>query len=207
VRNLGLKFSNDLKLSHHVANATKNAYYVLSKIRNTFTYFDSELVKLLYTSLIRPHLEFAIPVWNPYLKKDIDVLERVQHKITKLVPTLRNRQYDTRLERMSLIRHEKRRVRGDLIQFFKCINDIDQIIWFKNLIIRDRSNISGPAAGVRNSDLSYSRQLVKNCQIRENFFTNRVIDFWNDLPVSVKQAGSVNIFKARLDKLKYFSVI
>jgi hypothetical protein len=134
-------------------------------------------------------------------------MERVQHKITKLVPSLRNKPYNTRLKQMSLISHEKRRVRGDLIQFFKCVNDIDQIIWFKNLIIRDRSHIDGPAAGVRNSNRSYNRQLVKNCQIRENFFTNRVIDYWNDLPDSVKQAGSVNIFKARLDKLKYFSDI
>jgi ribonuclease P/MRP protein subunit RPP40 len=52
-----------------VEKATKSAKSIKAHIKNSFRYFDAELVRLLYVSLIRPHLEFAVPVWNPYLKK------------------------------------------------------------------------------------------------------------------------------------------
>ena len=52
--------------------------------------------KKLYTSYVRPLLEFAIPVWNPYLKGDKDTLERVQHRATKISSSLKNKKYDAR---------------------------------------------------------------------------------------------------------------
>ena len=47
-------------------------------------------------SIIYAHLEFEVPVWNPYLKKDIDKIEDIQHKATRLVPTLRKMDYKDR---------------------------------------------------------------------------------------------------------------
>ena len=51
---------------------------------------------------MRPHLEYAVPVWNPYLKKDIDKLEDIQHKATRLVPELRKKEYGERLSKLRL---------------------------------------------------------------------------------------------------------
>ena len=45
---------------------------------------------------VRPHLEYAAPVWNPSLKKDIDMLENVQHRATRLVPCLKKESYEVR---------------------------------------------------------------------------------------------------------------
>ena len=72
-----LKWENQ----NQVNKAVKSGNSVIAQIKNSFTYFDSSLVKLLYVSLVRPHLEYAVSVWNPYMKKDIDKLESVQHKI------------------------------------------------------------------------------------------------------------------------------
>ena len=72
------------------------------------------LVRLLYVSLVRPHLEFAVPVWNPYMKKDIEKLENIQHRATRLAPNLRKKGYEFRLTTLEI-----RRKRGDLIQFYK----------------------------------------------------------------------------------------
>ena len=65
--------SSDLKWVTQVDKATKAAKAIIAQIRNSFSYFDAELVRLLYVSLlsVKPHLEYVIPVWNPYLKKDI----------------------------------------------------------------------------------------------------------------------------------------
>ena len=82
--------------------AVKTANSVIAQIKNSFTYFDSSLVKLLYVSLVRPHLEYAVSVWNPYLRKDIDKIESVQHRATRLVPCLRRKPYELRLIKLQL---------------------------------------------------------------------------------------------------------
>ena len=111
-RDLGLMVSSDLKWSTQVEKATKSAKAIIAQIRNSFRYLDEELVRLLYVSLVRPHLEFAAPVWNPYLKKDIEKLEEIQHRATRLVPKLRKKEYEYRLERLRLTTLETRRKRG-----------------------------------------------------------------------------------------------
>jgi hypothetical protein len=128
-RDLGLMVSSDLRWSTQLEKATKSAKAIIAQIRNSFRYLDEELVRLLYVSLVRPHLEFAVPVWNPYLKKDIEKLEEIQHRATRLVPKLRKKEYEYRLERLRLTTLETRRKRGDLIQFFKILNGHDHIKW------------------------------------------------------------------------------
>ena len=76
----------DIKWANQTEKAVNAAKAIIAQLRNSFTYFDPELVRLLYVSLIRPHLEYAGPVWNPYLRKDIDNLENVQHRASRLCP-------------------------------------------------------------------------------------------------------------------------
>ena len=63
-------------------------------------------------------MQYAIGVWNPSLKKDIDNLEIVQHMSTKLVPDLKKKSYEEKLKALKLTL-EIRRKRGDLIELFK----------------------------------------------------------------------------------------
>ena len=98
-RELGILVSKDLKWGNQVDKAVKSANSVIAQIKNSFTYFDAELVKLFYVSLVRPHLEYAVSVWNPYLRKDIEKLESVQHRATRLVPKLRKDPYEQKLKK------------------------------------------------------------------------------------------------------------
>ena len=74
-------------------------------------------MRLLYTSLIRPHLEFAVPVWNPHLKKDIEEIKKIHQTVTRLLPGSKQMSYDERLRVLKITSLKTRRKRGDLIQF------------------------------------------------------------------------------------------
>jgi hypothetical protein len=63
------------------------------------------------------------------MKKDIDKLENIQHRATRLAPRLRKKGYEYRLEKLRLTTLETRRKRGDLIQFYKVLNGNDHIKW------------------------------------------------------------------------------
>lgn len=58
-------------------------------IRKTFSYFDEDMIKVLYTTYVRPRLEFVIPAWSPYLIGDIAKIERVPKRATKIVYRLK----------------------------------------------------------------------------------------------------------------------
>ena len=81
------------------------------------------LFLFLYRTYIRPHLEYCAPSWSPYLAKDIDALERVQHCATKLVKSLSALTYEDRLVSLQLKSLYGRRQCGDLIEAFKILND------------------------------------------------------------------------------------
>ena len=79
--------------------------------------------------MVRPHLEYAVQVWNPYFQKDIDALEKIQRRATKLPPQLRKKPYQIRLRELNFTSLEIRRERGDLIEFYKTEKGLEEISW------------------------------------------------------------------------------
>ena len=63
-----------------------------------------------YKAIVRPHLEYCIQAWNPHLRKDVDMLEKIQRRATKLIPELRDLTYEKRLKECGLTTLETRRV-------------------------------------------------------------------------------------------------
>ena len=96
-------------------------------LKRTFTFIDENMALKLYKVLVRPHLEYAVSVWAPYLKTDVALVESVQRKATKWAPSLRHLQYCDRLKRLNLPSLEFRRLRCDLIQIFKLIHRFDLV--------------------------------------------------------------------------------
>jgi hypothetical protein len=75
-KDLGIVISDDLKPSKHIGNIVKKANSVPGQIKRSFSVRSRQVVVDLYKNFVRPHLEFAVQVWNPWLAKDIEALEK-----------------------------------------------------------------------------------------------------------------------------------
>jgi hypothetical protein len=76
--------SNDMKWDKYLETIESKPNRKLCQIKHSFTHLDENSMKLLYTSLVRPHMKFAAPIWNPYYRKDIVNLENLQHRATRI---------------------------------------------------------------------------------------------------------------------------
>ena len=109
-----------------MAQKIKTANIVMGLIRRSFSFLDYKLFKKLYTTFVRPHLEYAQAVWAPHLKKHVKMLENVQKRATKLVDNLNDLEYSERLRKLDLPTLAYRRARGDMIELFKGFNSYDR---------------------------------------------------------------------------------
>jgi len=123
-KDLGVVFSSDMKVALHCRDSYSKANRILGLISRTITYKNPTILLNLYKSLVRPHLDYCSPVWNPHYSKDIHLLERVQHRFTHLFSELRSLPYEERLRQLGLWSLEERRNRTDLIELFKLVKGI-----------------------------------------------------------------------------------
>ena len=126
-KELGVVVDDKLRFSRHIAAAAACANRKLGLLQHTFKYWAEESLVTLFKVFVRPHLEYCIQACTPTLRIDIETLERVKRRATKLVPSLRNLPYEDRLKRLNLPALEERRRRGDLIETFKILKQHDQV--------------------------------------------------------------------------------
>ena len=116
-----------MKVSEQCGIAAAKGNQIIGLIRRNIVYKDKELIIPLYKTIVRPHLEYCIQAWRPYRKKDIDKLERVQTRVTKSIPKLRNISYEICLRECGLTTVETRILKGDQIEVFRILNAYENI--------------------------------------------------------------------------------
>ena len=126
-KDLGVLIDDKLGFDKHIRSIVKKANRMLGLIKIGFSCLDKEIFMNLYPVLVRPLLEYCVQVWSPYKRKYINLLEGVQRRATKLVPELRELQYEERLKKLGLTTLEERRVRGDMIETYKIITGKEDI--------------------------------------------------------------------------------
>ena len=195
VKDLGIYVSQDMDWSIHINhichNASVKSYQLLKSIRskNLWT-----LTKL-FTTYVRPLLEYNSPVWSPHLEGDITSVERIQRHYTKKIFERCNvpfSSYNDRLMKLNLLTLQNRRKLLDQILIYKLVNNIHDL-QFHNFFSFNNSPYflrSHPLQIAVNSDYKINNWT-------KSFFV-RAPTLWNKLPQNIVTADSVNNFKSML---------
>jgi len=188
-RDLGVTISSDLSPSLYINDIVRRAHQRANLILKCFVSQNVDLLIRAFVTYVRPLLEYNSSVWSPSLKRDITLIEKVQRKFTKRLHGYRDLSYDERLKRLNLDSLELRRIKADLILCYKIIFGV------VNLNIQDFFDLA------TTSTRGHQFKLYKHfssCSARSSFFSQRVVNIWNRLPVGVN-FSTLRTFRKSLD--------
>ena len=195
MRDLGIQIQDNWHFVDHISNICTKSMGVWYALTKSIKQRNPLILVKSYKTWVRPLLEFASVVWNPYLKKDKLRVEKVQSRITRmifqkcypkctLIPS-----YSDRLRKFNLLSLQQRRIQHDLIFTFKLLKGELANSFSKYYVMK-------PTRG-RLSSFEYHVPLAKRNPFYHSFFL-RTARWLNKIPEQLLKAQDSKTFKRLL---------
>ena len=117
-------FDSKLNFSAHCHKTVAKGFSRATLLLKCFYSNDRTLQCKLFSTFVRPLLEYNSPIWSPQFSKDILALEKVQKYFTKNLKGLKNKSYKVRLAILNIPSLECRRAYNDLVYLYKIIQGL-----------------------------------------------------------------------------------
>lgn len=188
---LGVVVDQQLKFHDHIRTVVQKASGLSHSFLKSTVCRSPQFMMFLYTSHIRPIIEYCSCLWHTGFVEDLRVLENIQRRWTKRIDGLKTLSYADRLETLNLYSVQGRLIRADLIQCWKVFNGQSCLSPDDMFNLRPQTRTRGHCFHIF--------PIHSHTDIRQRFFSVRCVRAWNALPADVVCSPSLGSFKRMLD--------
>ncbi|XP_072018615.1 uncharacterized protein [Amphiura filiformis] len=195
---LGVELASSMDWKHHIQNVSGKAQRTLNFLQRNLYKCPQKVRTQAYTSLIRPTLEYAATIWDPYHQRDINSLERVQRKAVRFITgNYRRRSSVTALRAdLGFPTLQQRRLASRLTLFYKIHNQEVSVQIPCHYIPQDT-----PSIKTRRTHEEQYKIIRARTEVYKNSYFPATIPVWNKLPASIVTSTSSQTFKTKIQQL------
>ena len=187
---LGVVVHESLKFHEFIRSRVNVAGALTTNLLSSTVCRDADFLMSIYTSHVRPKLEYGSPLWNQGYAGDVRLVESVQRRWTRSVAGLEGLSYEERLRSLGLFSMQGRLLRADLIYLWKIVNGRCAV---------DMNSMFSLSLGHQTRGHTLKLQVNRaRLDVRKRFFSQRVVPIWNGLSQRTVEASTLETFKSRL---------